>query len=124
MKTSTLLKRAWALIEDPKHWTTRTFARTARGRECSATDPLARKFCAIGALQRAAFACDAPTSPARGVLRTASNYTTVQTNDDGGHEAVRKMYAKAIKAAARREARQRGPGAARNRSPKGRKTKR
>ena len=125
MKTSTLLRNAWALIEDPKHWTTRAYAKTRRGRVCDPSNPGAVKFCALGAIRRANFENGGGSvgnlNAAAALRDAAGGNTSAQVNDLDGHEAVRKMYAEAIRAARRREARQRGPGAARNRSPKERR---
>ncbi len=119
MKTSTLLRNAWALIEDPKHWTAGAFARTARGRGCDVTDPLARKFCALGALQHARHAAGGCSERANALLRRAARGGVVTNNDRHGHEAARKMYAEAIHLAEAEElAQRRGPGARRNRPSK------
>lgn len=50
-----IIARALELIADEANWSQGTWARTASGRPCPWTDPAAKRFCAFGALSRAAF---------------------------------------------------------------------
>lgn len=49
-----VLIRARALIANRGSWTKRSFARTAQGRTIAWNDALARKWCAVSAIRRAA----------------------------------------------------------------------
>jgi hypothetical protein len=54
MRPSELLRAAKALIAEPDNWTQSHFARTADGTPVDVIDPAACKFCAVGAIERAA----------------------------------------------------------------------
>jgi hypothetical protein len=49
-----IIARALEIVSDEAHWTRVSLARTAEGRSCACFDPLAARFCAVGALLRAA----------------------------------------------------------------------
>ena len=49
-----IIARALEIISDEEHWTRGFVARSADGRLCSCCDPRAERFCAVGALNRAA----------------------------------------------------------------------
>ena len=49
-----IVARALEIISNEAHWTRASIARTADGWPCACLDPLAYKFCAVGALYRAA----------------------------------------------------------------------
>ena len=49
-----IIARALEIISDELRWTRGAMARTADGSSCDCLDLLAERFCAIGALQRAA----------------------------------------------------------------------
>src|SRR3954465_9572750 len=49
-----IVARALEIISDEAHWTLTWVARRADGSPCSCFDPWAARFCAIGALNRAA----------------------------------------------------------------------
>ena len=49
-----IIARALEIVSDEEHWTRASVARTADGRQCACFDPRAARFCAIGALNRAA----------------------------------------------------------------------
>ena len=49
-----IIARALEIVSDEEHWTRAGVARTADGRQCACFDPRAARFCAIGALNRAA----------------------------------------------------------------------
>jgi hypothetical protein len=50
-----VLINARALIADPARWTQRMYASTASGQKVAWYDPSAAKWCAVGALYRAAY---------------------------------------------------------------------
>src|SRR5947208_2783291 len=50
-----IVKRARALIGDARRWTRLKFASDAQGESVDFSDPRAERFCAVGALERAAF---------------------------------------------------------------------
>ena len=52
--TTPIVARALEIISNEAHWTRASIARTADGLPCACLDPLAYKFCAVGALYRAA----------------------------------------------------------------------
>ena len=51
-----IAERARGLIADPRKWTQYAIARTGNNRHCEPTDAKATRFCAYGAILRAAFA--------------------------------------------------------------------
>src|SRR5262245_36854552 len=48
-------ERARALVADPRSWTQYAIARTGNNRHCEPTDAKAARFCAYGAILRAAY---------------------------------------------------------------------
>jgi hypothetical protein len=53
MKTiADILREARALIVDPEHWTQGHYAESFDGCEVPATDPMAFRFCPLGAVRR------------------------------------------------------------------------
>jgi hypothetical protein len=49
-----IIARALEIVSDETKWTRGSMARTADGKACASLDPLAVRFCAVGALFRAA----------------------------------------------------------------------
>jgi hypothetical protein len=49
-----IIARALEIISDESMWTRGSMARTTDGKACACLDPLAVRFCAVGALCRAA----------------------------------------------------------------------
>jgi hypothetical protein len=49
-----IIARALEIVSDESKWTRGAMARTADGKACASLDPLAVRFCAVGALYRAA----------------------------------------------------------------------
>jgi hypothetical protein len=49
-----IISRALEIISDDAKWTRVSLARTADGKPCTSLDPSAVRFCAVGALYRAA----------------------------------------------------------------------
>ena len=102
------LIQAKALIENPKHWTRKAYARDAEGRGTTPTNPSACSFCASGAMVKAV----ANTSDGVGrndderesvagnlLILTAMEMegcTLVDLNDDFSHDYVMAAYDKAI----------------------------
>ena len=52
-----ILERARELISDPRHWTQRLYAKTARGYPCNPGSQEAACWCLLGALYRAMVEC-------------------------------------------------------------------
>ena len=50
-----VVERARALVADPGTWTQHAIARTGNNRHCEPTDRRAARFCAYGAILRAAY---------------------------------------------------------------------
>jgi hypothetical protein len=100
MKASKILKKAKALIADPKHWTTEAFARTARGDSVSASHPKAVCFCAVGAINRAAANTDYYRQDAFSFLLNTTyelfDNSIVTNNDLNGFDAVHIAFDEAI----------------------------
>lgn len=110
--TYQILSQAKELILDPNHWTITYLARTSDGRPAQPKSSEAAQFCAIGALMRAADISvydthdnytkgymDAAIALARGAHSQPISYI----NDIEGHEAVLKLYDRAIEEAYREE---------------------
>jgi hypothetical protein len=53
-----IIRRARDLIAEPTRWCQSDFALDEEGERCHPNDPKARKFCACGAIQRAAHDLD------------------------------------------------------------------
>jgi hypothetical protein len=98
-----IIERARALIDNPATWCQGTFAFLADGRRCSAHEAGAVRFCAYGALQRAAFDVTGKRALAEELAqkaamaitgRTASRAraTIIQTNDCRGRVAVLELF--------------------------------
>lgn len=111
LKPSTVLTKARALIEDPKHWTQGALARARNGHVVEPTDPRAWRFCALGAI-------DHIGNPFQGVEKSAESYLyeavkgrdagVVSTNDGEAygaksraeaHLAILAIYDRAIELA-------------------------
>jgi hypothetical protein len=107
---SAILIAARALIADPARWTTKEFARRL-GEPADPLDAEAERWCALGALHRAAgtpigFAADS-FDIAHVFLGAAihGDYSLIEdVNDNGGHDATLALYDRAIAAALAAEA--------------------
>jgi hypothetical protein len=99
-----IVARARQIIGDPGQWTTRDLARSTVGVPVDPTDDAARRFCAVGALQRAAAELVGDTMDAQ-ILAYESQtavleftglpegQTTLEViNDEQGHEAVLDLF--------------------------------
>ena len=99
-----IIARALEIISDKEHWTTVVVASEADGTPCSCQDPLATRFCAIGALFRAAseFLADGGVEQgfkAAKLVLAANNrpYDTLpQINDAEGHAVIVAMFKRAL----------------------------
>lgn len=110
MSTADNLRRAKALIEDPKHWCQGASARDSEGNRVWEQSSEAVQWCAEGVLCHLDLARDFQ-SPEWDVLILASTeilgkITAVpyEVNDDIGHAAVMRMYDRAIELADERTA--------------------
>ena len=101
-----VLINARALVADPAHWTRRTFARTADGHAIAWYDHSATKWCATGAIYRAAY--DLVGDPNEAVrighlvVKSVSPgrwLPVASINDVLGHAAVLAAFDKALEAA-------------------------
>jgi hypothetical protein len=99
-EVTAVLERAWKRIEDREHWCYGAAARDAIGTRVRPFDPVACRFCAVGSL----FA-EKVSNNDRNIARTFLDkaaqevFTLVlptDVNDVLGHDAVRRMYARAI----------------------------
>ena len=94
-------KAARNLIENKDNWCVGAYAMTENGGVCPITDPNAKKFCAIGAMERVSFIHDDNSVlivQAYGQLFKSGILSFVALNDARihGHENVIKAYDKVI----------------------------
>jgi hypothetical protein len=103
-----VLINARALIAERAHWTTGTLACTANGRRVAWHDQSATKWCALGAIYRAAYDLVGDPKEAmrigNGVARSISRTRWFGgrlpiMNDTRGHAAVLAAFDKALAAA-------------------------
>jgi hypothetical protein len=100
-----LLKAARDLISDPAHHTTKAFARNGEGRRVTllGNDPDAVCWCAVGAIQclaRNRYDRREAIKALDDVALDIFGVSIVAVNDDRGHEAVMRVYDRAIEMAA------------------------
>ena len=100
-----VLINARALIADPAHWTRATLACTANGRRVAWHDQSAIKWCALGAIYRAAYdlvgdrkeAVRIGNEVAKSISRTRWFRMRLPTiNDSRGHTAVLAVFDEAL----------------------------
>ena len=99
-----IIIRALAIIEDGSRWTQGALARLSNGVECPCFDARAERFCAAGALYRAA--CElsganswllAQEAEQRVLMRNGWRHMSLtNVNDIQGHECVVAMFRKAV----------------------------
>ena len=102
-----VLLNARARIADPAHWTRSVLARTAAGSSVAWYDPSATKWCAMGAIYRAAYdLVGDPREATRIGNRVAKSISPIwfcrslmTMNDLRGHTAVLAVFDKALTAA-------------------------
>jgi hypothetical protein len=99
-----IIGRALEILSDEKHWTRVVVARTADGDPCACLDPLAARFCAIGALYRAAgdllageaFPIVFKTQKFVLAANDAASDSLPRINDVQGHECILAMFKRAL----------------------------
>ena len=99
-----IVARALELIADEPSWTSLIVARTAEGRPCGCMDPHAARFCAIGALYRAAGELLGSAGPelafkAERFILVANDRLReglARINDAEGHAAIVAMLKRAL----------------------------
>ena len=99
-----IVARALEIISDEEHWTRGCVARTADGKQCACFDPRAARFCAIGALNRAArellgVAGVEPAYAAEAFVLAANGRhhdSLPCINDNCGHEVIVAMFKVAL----------------------------
>jgi hypothetical protein len=103
-----VLINARALIADPAHWTRGTLASTANGRQVGWHDQSATKWCAMGAIYRAAYDLVGDPKEATRIGDEVAKSVCPNhwlsgglpaINDVRGHAAVLKVFDKALQAA-------------------------
>ena len=98
-----IIEGALRIIAEEKHWARCSMARTSEGNACSVWDLAADRFCAVGAMWRAAFELmgDLDVSvverTAHQVVASNGRADALQTlNDLEGHAAVVQMFRTAL----------------------------
>ncbi len=99
-----IIARALDLISDEARWTSLVIARKADGKTCEWVHPLATRFCAVGALDRAAYEL-LGTGGAETALRAGKfvlaandrpNDSLPRINDHEGHAVIVAMFRRAL----------------------------
>jgi hypothetical protein len=101
-----IIRDALNLIEDEASWTRCALARTSYGRPCGWSDRDSTRYCAVGALGRAAAACLGNTADAHAfametarIILEANNRagsSLPMINDIEGHAVVIQMFERAL----------------------------
>jgi len=99
-----VIAAALRLISDQRNWTRKTIARSAGGVPCALTDPSAVRFCAVGALNRAAI--ELAGNVAHKVARDAEMHVLEanqlpdawlpEINDFEGHARIIALFERAL----------------------------
>jgi hypothetical protein len=100
-----VVARARKIILDPERWTSRELARGPSGTPVEPTDREAERFCAVGALMRAASDLEEGDERQAGLLAYETHLAVLQfagipegqttlevINDRQGHEAVLRLF--------------------------------
>jgi hypothetical protein len=100
-RLSQAVNAAWQRIAQQEHWTQGIGARDRGGNHVRTTDSSAVAWCAVGALERIAGEDDELFERGLEVLCRASRAVTncddpARVNDTLGHEAVERIYARAL----------------------------
>jgi len=99
-----IIGRALNLILEQEHWTRGALARSSNDRPCTWSDPAAARFCAVGALNRAAmeavkgWGCSRAMQ-AQELIIAANNRSgdeLIEINDNEGHSTVIAMFRAAL----------------------------
>jgi hypothetical protein len=96
-----VIARARELIADKKHWTREAYARDLNSHPCDPLEKSAVRFCAVGALQRAAWDLGVgpgPLDEANTVLRSLNVVCMPWLNDNKGHAAVLALFDRGLAA--------------------------
>ncbi len=96
-----IITRALELVSDERTWTRASMARTADNHTCSCTSPEAVKFCALGAIYRAAFELTGQQDVAlvKAAVRQVGDYVMLPyVNDMQGRLRVVGLFRKALEA--------------------------
>lgn len=97
-----IIARALDLISDEARWTSLVLARKADGKTCEWIHPFAARFCAIGALDRAAYellgGAEAALRAEKFVLAANDrpNDSLPRINDHEGHAVIVAMFKRAL----------------------------
>ena len=102
-----VLIRAKTLIADPQHWTRDTLARSRQGVDVSWADRSAARWCAMGAIYRAAYdllgdankAARVGNDVVRSIIPPGESQLRgylATLNDHGGHAAVIEAFDRAL----------------------------
>jgi hypothetical protein len=83
-----VLERARELVAGRGTWTRFTLALTANNRTCKPTDAGAVRFCAYGALVRAAYELTPDADRAEELAGRAAVWVTSKPNQDEAYEAI------------------------------------
>jgi len=92
-----IIEDALKIIEDPNRWTRGAEARDKDGEVCDVLSRRAKRFCARGALEKAAHRHKADYYDIVGVIGTASPYYTSVNDSPDGRRKVIKIFKKALK---------------------------
>jgi hypothetical protein len=97
-----VLRDARTLIEDHTHWTRGVLSRAASGRPVMWHDPEACRWCAVGALNRAAYDLvrdkERAGQIADEVLVACFPPNLTWINDTQGHAAVLELFSQSLRA--------------------------
>ncbi len=100
-----IIAGALHILSDEEHWTRCSMARNLAGDPCSVWDPAAVRFCALGAMWRAAYELTGTLKvslvedTAKQVIESNGRVDALQTfNDIEGHAAVVQMLQTALAA--------------------------
>lgn len=97
-ETLKVLEKARAIIAEPRHWCRGTYARNVLGGRVSATSCWATRWCATGAIRRAAERADCPRSVPRikWTIEETINVRLETYNDRHTHSEVLALFDRAI----------------------------
>ena len=100
-----IILRALEIVSDESRWTAATLARDQHGRSCPVKAPEAVRFCAVGALARAAFellgdaANHSLVAHIENTVLAANDHprlTLAHINDQQGRQAIIGLFKKAL----------------------------
>ena len=94
-----VIRKARPLVASPKTWTTGYTAKDSRGNYVTTCDPKAVRYCAVGALTKAAFELVGAGWRAHDLANRAAcmvSYDLTSINDFKGRKAVLALFDKAL----------------------------